>query len=1082
MQLAKLAIRQPIFISMVLLAVTLVGALSYSRMGVDLYPDISNPVVSVSISFPGASPQDVETLVTKPVEQTVSTVSGVETISATSQEGRSWVTISFVIGHDIQQGAQEVRERLDILKRRLPDGVGEPIFRRYDPNASPFMTVAISVRGDNLSYVELRRMVEEIVVPNLERLQGIAAATVYGLQIQEVGVELDASKLKARHITPQRVVTVLRNENVVQPSGRISGATADIPLRTKAEFQNLDDIRNLVVARQVSGTVLLQDVANVLLRFPPKDRLIRINGQDTMTVSLQTQSGSNEVHTARLVRDELRNISDDFPKLNFNIIRDDSTFIEESDRDVTLALIIGAVLASLIVLLFFGNLRHTLITVAGLPIVVIGTFGVISLLGFTRNIVTLMALSLSIGLLIDDAIVVRENIFRHMEAGVSPRVAAEKATGEIAFAVLAITLTIVAIFIPVTFTTGQVGQLLNEFGITVAVAVLISLFEAFTFAPLLTAYFTKPLDKEGLNPAGKSSSSGLGDRWARAWPAIASGYKVVLAWSLCHRWLVVGIALTSVLVSLVLVSFLPTSFFPDTDPGAINVGIRLPPGTPLEKTDQIARDVERFALLQPEVKHLYSRIGSTSSPNQGSISVTLMDGTVTEPIIARFRESLSQYGRTLTFSMPRQFLGVARGYGGTSVRGRPVVVVIRGPISLEDLDAAANQVVEQLYTVPGLRDVEKSLPPQQEELQILVDRQRAAQYGVSAATVGSTIRTLVSGTTATQVEWNDQRLDVTVQLRNEDLQDPPAILNLPVAGSNGALYPLRTVARLEQGTGPTRLERQDRQRQIMIGANLEGRSQGSVVPDIQEALAGISLPAGVSWQFSGQQAQTQTAFGGLTFALILGMVFVYMVLASQFGSLIHPLTVMVALPMSAIGAVLALVAARADLTVIAMIGIILLMGLATKNSILLVDFIIRYRKQGKDRTEAILAAGPVRLRPILMTTLAIILGMLPTALGLGAAGAFRAPMAIAAIGGIFSSTLLSLVVVPVTYTLMDDAVSIVSRLFRGSTSFIMPSEDAAQQNIGGSDNDDVETTLDAGGKRSGRRHWWLPSSWRRRDL
>ena len=1048
MPLAKLAIKQPIFVTMILLAIALVGVMFYLDMGVELYPDISNPSVSASVSYPGASPEDVETLVTKPVEQAVSTVSGVETISATSREGSSQVTISFVIGYNIQQGAQEVRERLDVLKRRLPDGVEEPIFRRFDPSTSPFMTAAISVRGDNLSPVELRRLIEEIVVPHLERLPGVAAATVSGLQVQEVGVELNASKLKARHITPQQVVTALRSENVLQPSGRISAANADTPLRTSAEFQNLDDIRNLVVARQVSGNVLLQDIANVRLRFPPKDTLVRTNGQDTISVSLQNQSGSNEVQAARLVRDELRNISRDFPQLSFNIIRDDSTFIEESDRDVTLTLILGAVLAALIVLLFFRNIRNTLITVAGLPIVVIGTFSVISLLGFTRNIVTLMALSLSIGLLIDDAIVVRENIFRHMEAGVSPRVAAEKATGEIAFAVLAITLTIVAIFIPVTFTTGQVGRLLNEFGITVAVAVLISLFEAFTFAPLLTAYFAKPLDVENTKSDGKSPSS-LGARWARAWPAVASGYKGVLAWSLRFRWLVVGIALASVLVSLVLVRLLPTSFFPDTDPGAINVGIKLPPGTPLGKTDQIAREVEQFAMSQPEVEQVYSRIGSGSSPNEGSISVTLVDGTTTEPVIARFRKSLSQYGRTLTFSIPRQFLGVGGGFGGTSVRGRPVVIVVRGPTSLGDLDAAANQVIERLYTVPGLRDIDKSLPPQEPELQILVDRQRTAQNGVSATTVGSTIRTLVSGTTATQVDWNDQRLDVTVQLRAEDRQDPSAVLDLPIAGPNGTLFPLRTVARLEQGTGPTILERQDRQRQIMIGANLEGRSQGAVVPDIQKALAGISLPAGVTWQFSGQQAQTQTAFGGLAFALILGLVFVYMVLASQFGSLIHPLTVMVALPMSAIGAVLALVAAHADLTVVAMIGIILLMGLATKNSILLVDFIIRYRKQGQDRTEAILAAGPVRLRPILMTTLAIILGMVPTALGLGAAGAFRAPMAIAAIGGIFSSTLLSLVVVPVTYTLMDDAVALVSRLFRGRASVTISSNDAAQRDSRG---------------------------------
>ncbi|MDO8568334.1 MAG: efflux RND transporter permease subunit [Dehalococcoidales bacterium] len=1025
MFLAKLAIRQPIFVSMVLLAITLVGFLSYSRMGVDLYPDMSNPVVSVSIAFPGASPQDVETLVTKPVEESLSTVNGVDSISASSREGSAQIMVSFVIGHDLQQGAQEVRERLDVLKRRLPDGTDEPVLRRFDPNTSPFMTAALAVKGDNLSPSDVRRMVEEIVVPRLERISGVAAATVSGLQTQEVGVDLNAGKLKALRVSPQQVVTTLRNENVAQPSGRIYGTSVDMPLRTTAEYKNLDDIRKLVVARTATGNVLLQDVADVNVRFPARDSYNRVNGQETMSVGLQKQSGANEVAAAKLVRDELAGISRDFPQLQFTIIRDDSTFIDQSDRDVTLTLIIGALLAAAIVLLFFRNFRNTLITVAGLPIVVIGTFSVMYFLGFTRNIVSLMALSLSVGLLIDDAIVVRENIFRYMEGGASPREAAEKATGEIAFAVLAISLTIVAIFIPVTFTTGQVGRLLNEFGITVAAAVMISLFEAFTFAPLLTAYFAKPLDLEH----AKSASSGLGARLAGAWPAVANKYRGILEWALRHRIIVVAIGLASLVIAIGLLRFLPMSFFPVTDPSAINVGISLPPGTPLDKTDQVARVVEKFALEQPEVTRVYCQVGQGSN-NQGSISVTLAEGTPTEPVVARFRQALAQYGRTVTFSIPRQFMGVGGGMGGGSnVRGRPVVVVVRGPVSLDTLCSAADQVIERLHTVPGITDVDKSLPAPEPEMQIVVDRQRTAQNGVSAATVGSTIRTLVSGTSPTQVDWNDQRLNVNVQLRDQDLQDISSILDLSVAAPNGTLYPLRSMAHLEQGTGPTILERQDRQGQITVGANLEGRSQGAVTPDVQKALSSISLPAGVTWRFSGQQAQTQTAFGGLFFALVLGLIFVYMVLASQFGSLIHPVTVMVALPMSAIGAVLALVAVHADLTIVAMIGIILLMGLATKNSILLVDFIIRYRKQGKSRTEAVLTAGPVRLRPIVMTTLAIILGMVPTALGLGAAGAFRAPMAIAVIGGIFSSTLLSLVVVPVAYTLMDDMVTAGSRLF-----------------------------------------------------
>ncbi|MDP2917022.1 MAG: efflux RND transporter permease subunit, partial [Dehalococcoidia bacterium] len=747
------------------------------------------------------------------------------------------------------------------------------------------------------------------------------------------------------------------------------------------------------------------------------------------------------------------------------------TFIEEADRDVTWTLIIGALLAGSIVLLFFRNLRNTLITVAGLPIIVIGTFSVLSLLGFTRNIITLMALSLSIGLLIDDAIVVRENIFRHMEGGASARSAAEKGTGEIAFAVLAITLTIIAVFIPVAFTTGLVGRLFKEFGITVAVAVAISLLEAFTLAPLLSAYLAKPLTLVNGDVAGEARP-GLGARLEMFWLSVARGYRGILTWSLRYRWVVAGTALALFLLSLGLVRYLPVSFFPSTDPGSISVGIQFPPGTTLEATDKLGREVERVTLAQPEVKQIYARV----SQGSGSVAVQLKQTGKTEAIIKRLRESLSQYGRTLTFTQPRQMLGVGGGFsgpGGVSIRGRAVVVAVRGPTSLEALDHAADTVVERLRTVPGLRDVDKSLPPREPELHVIVDRQRAAQYGVSAATVGQTIRTLVAGTTATEVNWQEQRMDVTVQLRGEDRADASVLMDIPLAGYGGDLYPLRTMARIDRASGPTLLEREGRQGQVLVGANLEGRSQGAVTPDIQRALADVSLPPGVTWRFSGQQAQTESAFGSLIFALILGLVFVYMVLASQFGSLVHPLTVMVALPLSTIGAMLALVVVRADMTVISMIGIIMLMGLATKNSILLVDFIIRYRRDGRDRTEAVIAAGPVRLRPILMTTLAIMLGMVPTALGIGAAGEFRAPMAIAVIGGVFSSTLLSLVVVPVAYTIVDDAVAVLSRLFRRRATVAASTESALIPGAGGGQNGDTEAALDALGRRRARRRWWF---------
>jgi len=1033
MNLAKLSIKQPIFISMVLLALTLVGILAYQRMGVDLFPDITNPVVSVSVSYPGASPEEVETLVTQPIEKAVSTLNGIDTVSASSREGSSNVSIRFAIGRDVAQAAQEVRERLDTVRRRLPDDAEDPVLRRFDPNDSPIMSVALTTRGEDIPPAEMRRLIEELVGPRLERIPGVAAADVSGLRVQEVHIELIASKLKTLGITPQQVVAALRSENVTQPSGRLSSERENLLLRTSAPFLNLDEIRQIVVARKGSQAILLQDVAGIQLDYPETTSYVRVNGQATRVIELRKQSGSNVVQTAGLVREELGRISSDFPQLNFTMIRDDSTFIEEADHDVMVTLIMGAVLAAAIVLLFFRNLRNTLITVAGLPIIVIGTFSIMSLLGYTRNIISLMALSLSIGLLIDDAIVVRENIFRHMERGSSPREAAEKATGEIAFAVLAITLTIVAMFIPVAFTTGQVGVLFKQFGITVAVAVLVSLFEAFTLAPLLSAYLAKPMKTESaLNHVGRSP--GFGDRLERVWIDAARGYKHVLTWCLRYRWVVASGAVASVVASIWMIRLLPVSFYPTSDQGLITVGIRLPPGTPLERTDLIARDVEQVTRGRPEITRVFTRV----SAGQGSLSIQLQEPSQTDAIIAHLRSSLSQHGRTLSFSPARGFMGVGGGGGGANVGGRPVQVAVRGPVSLDTLDEAADDVIQRLRTVPGLRDVDKSLPAKEPELKIVVDRQRTAKNGVSASTVGQTIRTLVQGTTATQVNWKDERMDVTVRLRPEDRTNSEAIMDIPMTGPGGDLWPLQSMARIERSTGPAVLERSERQRQILVGANLEGRSQGAVTPDVQKALTGMSLPTGVTWRFAGQQAQTQSAFGSLAFAMALGMVFVYMVLASQFGSVVHPFTIMVALPLSAVGAIGALVLARVDLTVISMIGIILLMGLATKNSILLVDFIIRYRRQGQSRNEAVITAGPVRLRPILMTTLAIILGMVPTAMGLGAAGEFRAPMAIAVIGGVFSSTLLSLVVVPVAYTLVDDAVNFVTRPFRRKASRAVP--------------------------------------------
>ncbi|MBN1189398.1 MAG: efflux RND transporter permease subunit [Dehalococcoidales bacterium] len=1071
MPLARLAIKQPIFITMILLAITLVGVLSYLSMGVELYPNISAPVVMVSVSFPGASPQDVETLVTKPLERQLATVSGVDTISSTSNLGSSRVMISFVTGYDLQQGAQQVRERLDSVERLLPSGTGSPTLNRMDPSQMPFMSAILNVSGDP-SPIELQQLIEQVIEPRLTQTTGIAAVTVRGYPVQNIEVNLIAGKLKALHVSPSEVISALNAENVIVPSGSLSASEQYVSVRTSAQFQTLDEMGKIVVARNNSRNILLQDVATISAETEDDTSLIRYNGERAMVVQLQMVSGGNVVETAKLTREKLDSLSQSFPSLHFTIFSDNSTFIEESNNDVMVTLVIGAALACLIVFLFIRNVRNTLITIAGLPIIILGTFAVISLLGYTRNIITLMALSICIGLLIDDAIVVRENIFRHMEKGAAPREAADKGTSEIAFAVIAITLTVVAFFIPVAFTGGMTGTIFKEFGVTVAVAVLISLFEAFTFAPLLTAYFSKPL-KVAHKETGTKHANRFINFWISFLPAMNRSYRSILAWSLRFRWVVVGVSLALLAVSLLILGGMPMGFFPATDAGQISVGIGLQPGTSLEKTDRVAREVEQAILAMPEVESVYASIGSSTTPYQGSMSVNLKEGVVTDNVISRLRTAFPQYAGRIFFSKPNQFLGVGGGMmgGGVSMRGRPVQITVQGPVSMESLDEVAQDIMTRISTIPGVRDVGTSLPPQVPQLNIEVNRQRCADAGVSAATVGSTVSTLLQGSTATHIEWEGQRTDVIVALQDEDIKDPSSIMDMTVKGTGGTAYPLSRLVDIRSGTGATELTRENQQAQILVGANLEGRTSGEVTPDIEKALADMEVPAGISWQFSGMQANAGSAYSTMIMAFLLGMVFVYMMLASQFASFIHPFSVMVALPLAIIGSALAIWVTHSELTLIYMIGMILMMGVATKNSILLVDFIIRYRREGRGRTEAVLEAGPVRLRPILMTSLAIITGMLPTAFAMGAAGEFRAPMAIAVIGGVFTSTLLSLVVVPVVYTIIDDIMELVLRLF-GVRRVSVQTSPSYELKDTGIQNGNGLTVSNGLSRRPSRWKWW----------
>ena len=1014
MWLSDLSIKRPVFITMIALALSFMGYLSFGRMPLDLFPDVSMPVIAVRTVYPGATPQEMETLVTKPIEEAVFSLNGVQGVRSTSTESVSLVVIEYDINYSSKQASDDVRQRVNSIRSSLPDDIQEPDVLRYDPSAAPVLSIALADREGKLGLDELRDLVDNKLVARLERLDGVGTIQVSGGLEREVHVDVDLERLKAYGLPIQQVISAVKGENLNLPGGRLVEGDRERLVRTTGEFGDLNQIGDVPITTPYGGSIHLRDVADVSMGFKETRAYERLDGRDCVVLRVQKQSGSNTVRVAQDVKAEMDLIRAEYPNLDVGIGTDQSIFTKESTDDVFQSLIAGGVLAVVIVFLFFRDLRNTLVTVAGLPIIVLGSFAAMHVAGFSINMITLLGLSLCIGMLIDDAIVVRENIFRHMEEGEEPREAASRGTAEIALAVLATTMTIVAVFGPIGFTPGIAGRFLREFGLTVAMAVLISLFEAFTLAPMLSAHFFK----RRARPGEGATRPGL----------LARLYRPSLSWALRHRAIVVAIAIASLAFSGYLVPILGQSFIPDMDQAQLTVNLEMAPGTTLDEMDQVTRKVEQMLAEQPGTQHIFTEVGSPDgSAEKASIQVKLTRRGLLKSYQEVLRPKLeSLAGVRYDIDVQANSLTGMASSTASTIRGRPINIAVRGS-DLNDLERASHMIAEAMRSVPGAVDIDRSQRPGRPELQVIVDRARAADLGISTAQVGATVRSLINGETASKYRQADDELDILVRLQEEDRQSSQAILDLPLASPRGALVPLSSVAALQIGTGAAKVERADRQREIVVGAGYLGRELGEVAKDAEAAISGLPLPAGVQVKFTGSVRYMQEAFDNLLFALVLAIIFVFMVLASQFESLVHPFTIMLALPLSFVGAFVTLLLTGKSLDMMALIGIILLMGLVTKNSILLVDFANRLRAEGLTPVEAMERAGPIRLRPILMTTLAMIVGMLPVAMGYGAGAEARQPMALAVVGGLTTSTLLTLFVVPVAYTLME---SLMARLGR----------------------------------------------------
>jgi hydrophobe/amphiphile efflux-1 (HAE1) family protein len=1015
MNLIDIAIRRPVFTTMIVLGLMVLGLVGMKDLDVDLFPDVSFPVVVIATPYPGASPEEVEQLVTKPIEDAVASINGVDKLTSFSRESLSQIIILFKLETPIKEAGMDVRDKVASVRGKLPQDIEEPVISRLDPGAAPVLTYTVS--GKRSSY-ETRKLIEDLIKPSLEQVPGVAAAVVNGGDVREIQVELDGNRLEALHLTPAHVVQLLSAQNLNVPAGRLSGNQTEISVRTVGQFKTVEDIANTVLVNMNGSTIRVRDVGRVVDGYGEKRLFTRTNGQDSVSLAIQKNSGENTVEVVELVEKRLATLKSQLPgDIELIEIFDQSDFIKDNVDHVTQEIVFGGLMAILIIFVFMLDWRSTFISALALPTSVIATFFVMYVMGFTINMMTLLALSLAIGLLIDDSIVVRENIFRHLEMGKEPHRAALEGTKEIALAVLATTLTVVAVFVPVAFSTGMVGQFFKQFGITVAAAVLMSMFVAFTLDPMLSARLVKEVDHDA---DAKAKEHPILGRFHRFYTQMDETYRRILDWSLAHRKTVVFSALAMFIGSCGLTGIMGKEFNAVEDRGQFTVTLELPAHTSVIETDRVVRQAEKLIARNKEIVNIYSIIGSSNSSgttleaNKATIRILATDKRTRKETL----EDLKQFVRESVSGLPGVKFTVADMAFVEGADEPPIAIQLRGD-DYASLQRLSEQATEIAKTIPGVKDISTTFVPGKPEFQVLLKRDVAADMGVNTASVGLALRTVLEGDISNKLRVGEDEFDIRVRLDPAQRSDRFMLENLAFPSSKGRIVYLKEFADIIPASGPSTIEREARRRQISLKIYIADRSLGDILADLQRELGKLELGQGEQIVYGGLAERMAESFGSLGLALALAVIFIYFVLASQFESFVHPFTIMIALPLAIVGAFTLLFLSGLNLGMSSMIGVVLLMGLVTKNSILLVDYTNQLRERGYDILEALLEAGPTRLRPILMTSAAIVLGMLPSALSNGPGSEFRKPMSVAVIGGVVASTFLTLVVVPVVYVWVD---------------------------------------------------------------
>ena len=1016
MFLTRISVLQPVFAAMVMVAICVFGVNAYRNLPIDQYPNVDFPVVAILTPWAGASPETVESEITTVIEEAVNTLAGIDTITSTSQNSHSTVVLMFDLDTDSMIAAQDVRDRIAAVVDQLPSDAGAPTVVRFNPTATPVLSLAISDPTRTLT--DLTRLAEDVVVPALTAIDGVGSATVVGAVEDEVEVLIDPDRLRAFSLGVSDVVNALRNDNLILPAGSVIDGVLVQSVQLNTEVSTLEELRAMVVTRQGGAAIVLGDLAQVRWGVSePEGRAFR-NGIAALAIDVVKVDGGNTVAVAQAVLAAVGRLQAGtlLDGARIDVLRNAATPIEASFNTVQATLIEGGLLATAIVFLFLNSWRSTVITGLTLPISILGTLAVIALLGFTLNTMTMLALILSIGIIIDDAIVVRENITRHLHMGKSHIEASLQGTAEIGFAVLATSLSIVAVFMPLAFMQGIVGKFFLEFGVTVSVAVLVSLFVSFTLDPMLSSIWYDPASRPGVQrgPVGRAVA-----RFEHGFERLAAVYRRVLVWCLSWRKVTLAGALAVFVGSFGLVPLIGAEFLPPLDESRLQINVNAPVGSSADYTTIKAAQVTRILMTRPEVESVYTSIAAGTQT--GDHQAVIVANLVQPGARALSANDLVPVVRAALAVIPGAEILVTSG-GGVGPDQSPITIKVTGNNPV-DLELAAARVLDLLVATPGTVDARLGTESAQPLMDFILNREVATDLGVNPAAVGGALRVFIAGEEVSELRQRDGTSSTVVVRLPEELRNNAreGLAFLPVAQSPraGTAVTLGEVATLRETLGPSRIERENLSRVITITSNFEGRILGDVVTDITAGLAALDLPPGVAIQFGGDAEMLAETSANMGAALLMAVVFIYLVIASQFGSLAQPLAIMAALPLSLIGVLLGLMAWGSSLNMFSMIGFVMLMGLVVKNAILLVDNANHHMMAGLPVREALVQAGTTRFRPIIMTTLAMIFGMLPLALAIHEGAEQNASMAHAVIGGLISSTLLTLVVVPVILTYVD---------------------------------------------------------------